>query len=102
MFNQWGQEISPGDIVGYVSKTGSHTTRKLGVVLSFGERDRYYMSQPEVVALVDWRVNGSYNSRVILEESKGRCGINTLFRLEPSTLRADVLAHLGPERLANA
>lgn len=89
MNNQWGQEIGPGAVVGYVNKTGSYSERKLGVVLDLGTRKRDFGSNPENTAHVLWVLDGSYGAAET-HLHRGTVGLKRLFKLDPESLDPDI------------
>lgn len=91
MQNQWGQKIAIGDTVGYASKSGSYTSRKLGVVTGFGERG------DEDVAFVHWRWEGGGKFPMPINEKGSGVGINRLFHLSTATLSPEIIAGLQGE-----
>jgi hypothetical protein len=92
MINQFGQEIEVGDWVGYASKTGSCTDRKVGKVVRFGERKSgYHGTAAEVTAYVHWLYDGTWSELRRIDEAGKGVGIRRLFKLDPDGLeRANV------------
>lgn len=94
--NQWGQMIELDDIVAYVSKTGSTTDRRIGVVVALTQTkidsypDRYV---PAVK--VEWKWEGSYcdtgKPPVKSGDKPSTIRINNVFKLQPSSLSNDLL-----------
>lgn len=85
MLNQFGQDIQVGDWVGWASKTGSYTTRKIGRVTGFGERKDWAGRKMEDTADVDWQFDGSSANPARAITVKGKSngvGINRLFKLD--------------------
>lgn len=90
--------IELDDIVAYVSKTGSSTDRKIGVVVEFKEvkidsyPDRYVPG-----ARIEWKWDGSYCDRGSIPERisssplKSTVRVTNLLKLQPSSLSNDLL-----------
>lgn len=89
MRNQFGQYIAVGDMVGYVTKSGSHFTRKIGRVTGYGERKQWDGSKLEDTVLIDWTWEGnSAIARKITQKgpSPVGVGITRLFKLDTTGL----------------
>lgn len=85
MLNQFGQHIEVGDWVGWVSKTGSHTDRKVGRVVSFGERKIGWNDRIEATVVVHWLFDGTYGHIAKAVDSVGKgVGITRLLKLDPA------------------
>lgn len=80
MRNQFGQEIGVGDWVGYASKTGSVTTRKIGRVVRFGERKNW--NEVLHVAYVNWLKDGTWGSVRDVKSNGSGVAIQHLFKLD--------------------
>lgn len=80
MRNQFGQDINVGDWVGYTSKRGSITTRKIGIVTSFGQRSTYY-NPAEIIVRVNWKRDGTWRTTRDIDENGKGVGLNTVFKL---------------------
>ena len=84
MINQFGQHIEVGDWVGWVSKTGSYTDRRVGKVLRFGERDAGY-GHKETTVIVHWLLDGAHGDIATACNFIGNgVGINRVLKLDPA------------------
>jgi hypothetical protein len=90
--NQWGQEIDVGDVVGYVTKSGSNFTRKIGRVIKFGTR-HVWPQDDEVTVWVHWQwIGGDHDGKArAIDDTGSGVSINRVFVLDPDSLGLEIL-----------
>jgi hypothetical protein len=79
--NQFGQSIHVGDWVGYVSKTGSHTTRKVGIVYELSSKRAGYPSKDMPAVRIEWQLDGSYGEPKKCDDRPSLVDVNNVFRI---------------------
>jgi hypothetical protein len=84
--NQFGQSIHVGDWVGYVSKTGSHTTRKVGIVYELAEKKvSSYPVKTTPAVRIEWQLDGSYGEPKKCDDRPSLVDVNNVFRIPASS-----------------
>lgn len=98
VLNQWGQRLLVGGVVAYVSKTGSHTTRKIGTVIALTKTKVSSYPDKYVDAVrVHWAWDGSYcdgdgkwSGLRKSDDKDSTIRVNNVVRLDPLSLADEV------------